>query len=123
AAHGVRGVAHVRARHGALGVPADAVGGRGNRADLPVALVLVAGERLVRDRGDGELVPDRCRVRARGQAGELDSGTPVAYPGGAVGGRVRGERAGIDPPAAGDVGAEPVILSAEGSPPAPPRAQ
>ncbi len=47
-----------RARHGEGFVRPDPPGWRGDGPPVPRAVVLVAGERLVRDRGDGQLVCD-----------------------------------------------------------------
>ena len=55
----VAGAADLRARLGAAGLRPAAVGRRRHRTDLPAALVLVAHQRLERDRRDGELVRRR----------------------------------------------------------------
>ena len=67
AADDLRGVADLRARHRQGRLRPDPLHRRRHRAHLPAALVLVAGQRVERDRGDGEFVPDRDRVRGGGQ--------------------------------------------------------
>ncbi len=49
-------VAGVRARYVAGGVQPDSAGGRGDGAAVPGAVVLVAGDGVVRGRGDGQLL-------------------------------------------------------------------
>ena len=63
----VGGAADVRARLGAAGVRPAAVGRRRHRAALSAALVLVAHQRLERDRRDGELVRRGGRLLRRGK--------------------------------------------------------
>ena len=62
----------LRARHGEGELRAHAVDRRGHRTALPAALVLVAHQRVERDRRDGELLPRRARLLHRAQERRLE---------------------------------------------------
>jgi Na+/proline symporter len=76
AAHGARRRAHLRSRLGAPVLRTPHVHRRRHRAAVPAALVLVARERMVRDRGDGHIVPHRAGLLRRRQGGD---GRSVAH--------------------------------------------
>ncbi len=66
-AHGGGGAVHHRPGDGAAQLRPAALGRRGHRAAVPAALVLVARQRLERDRGDAQFLPHgRGTLRRRG---------------------------------------------------------
>ena len=63
----------LRARHGEGSVRAHPLHRRGNGTALPAALVLVARQRVERDRRHGELFPRRARILHRAQERARDA--------------------------------------------------
>ena len=91
-AHDRRRADDVRARHGEGSVRPHSLDRRRYRTALPAALVLVAHQRVERDRGDGELVPRRARLLHRAEERRSRSRRSVAPHHGRVDVRSSGSR-------------------------------